>query len=68
MMLDNIDESILSVLRKAIRDLMNERADHVAGGGCTDFSDYKHHTGFIEGLAFAERELLDLVERAQRAD
>jgi hypothetical protein len=39
---------------------MNEMADHVAGGACIDFADYKRCCGIIHGLAIAERELLDL--------
>ena len=52
----NLDEA----LRKSLRQQMNEMADHVAGGACTDFSDYKRCCGIIPGLAIAERELLDL--------
>ena len=66
--MDQIEESILQHLRNKIRTAMNERADHVAGGGAQDFAEYKHHCGVIEGLAMAERELLDLVERLERAD
>lgn len=50
-------------LRKVIRDQMNELADHIAGGGCTDFHEYKRCCGVIEGLARAERELLDLTRQ-----
>lgn len=66
--MDQIEESILQHLRNKIRTAMNERADHVAAGGAQDFPDYKHHCGVIEGLALAERELLDLVERLERAN
>jgi len=52
----NLDEA----LRKSIRQQMNEMADHIAGGACTDFADYKRCCGIIHGLAIAERELLDL--------
>jgi hypothetical protein len=67
-MRDTVEESILAILCKTIRDMLDRRTDHVTTGGCSDFPDYKYHTGFIEGLSFAERELLDLVERSQRAD
>jgi hypothetical protein len=33
-----------------------------------DFADYKHQTGIIAGLALAEREILDLVERVEKED
>ena len=44
---------------------MNELADYLAAGGCKDFLEYKHTTGKIEGLAVAERILLDLMEAAE---
>ncbi len=43
--------------------MMNEHADHIASGACKDYSEYQKMTGVIEGLALAERELLDYVER-----
>lgn len=52
----NLDEA----LRKALRSQMNDMADHISGGGCTDYADYKRCCGVIHGLAIAERELLDL--------
>ena len=39
---------------------MNERADHISTGGCNNFDEYSRCCGVIEGLAIAERELLDL--------
>lgn len=42
---------------------MNEMADHISGGGCTDYADYKRCCGVIHGLALAERELLDLTKQ-----
>lgn len=50
-------------LRKALRQQMNDMADHIAGGGCTDFAEYKRCCGVVEGLARAERELLDLTKQ-----
>lgn len=47
-------------LRKALRSQMNDMADHISGGGCVDYADYKRCCGVIHGLAIAERELLDL--------
>ena len=51
---------ILSVLRTRIRELMNDRADVLIGGAAVDFPDYRHMTGVVEGLALAERELIDI--------
>jgi len=60
-------ENVLDTLQKIYRDLMNELADVVATGGCQSFEDYKEITGTIKGLALAERELLDLQERINKA-
>jgi hypothetical protein len=42
---------------------MNDHADHVSTGACKDFSDYQKMVGVIEGLALAEREVLDWIEK-----
>ena len=43
--------------------MMNEHADHIATGACKDFPEYQKMVGIIEGIALAERELLDYIER-----
>lgn len=53
----------LDLLRKKLREAMNNIADDIAGGGAIDFPHYKELVGQISGLALAERELLDLQER-----
>lgn len=53
-------------LRKRIRVDLNDLADYLAAGGCKDFLEYKHTVGKIEGLAVAERHLLDLIEAADK--
>ncbi len=59
-----MDSNILiEKFKSRIRDLMNDRADNIATGSCTSFDEYKHQSGVIEGLALAERELLDWIER-----
>jgi len=54
----------LDRLRRRLRELMNDYADTVAGGSAQDFSEYKKLCGVIEGLALAERELLDIRNKA----
>jgi hypothetical protein len=44
--------------------MMNDYADTVSTGGAQDFAEYKRLCGVIEGLALAERELLDVAQRA----
>ena len=55
--------SLFEFLQKRLREALNEHADHIATGNCKDFAEYKRLTGVIEGLALAERELLDWIER-----
>ena len=55
--------NLADFLKKSIRHQMNEMADHISGGGCTDYADYKRCCGVIHGLALAERELLDLTKQ-----
>lgn len=62
------DESLVDVYRRALRNQMNEMADVVSGGGAQSFEEYKKMVGIIEGLAIAERELLDLLEAKARME
>jgi|TARA_R100000781_G_C4076660_1_gene126313 hypothetical protein len=63
-MINDIKEQSLSTfLVKKIREIMNECSDHISTGGCKDFPEYKRMTGVIEGLALAEREVLDWKEQ-----
>lgn len=55
-------------LRKALRAKMNDYADMLAGGGAQSFEAYKETVGVITGLAFAERELLDLLKKTENDD
>lgn len=55
----------LDRLRRRLRDVMNDYADTIAGGSAKDFPEYKHLCGVIEGLALAERELLDIRKKAE---
>jgi len=63
---DFIGDTLIEKFKSRLRSLMNDRADNVATGSCTDFDEYKHQTGVIEGLALAEREFLDIVEELER--
>ena len=63
---DFIGSSLIDKFKSKLRDLMNDKADNIATGRCTDFDEYKHQTGVIEGLALAEREFLDIIEELER--
>ncbi len=56
------------VLREKIRTDMNNYADDLAGGQCRTFDEYQKLCGVIQGLALAERHLLDLAEKVEKAD
>jgi hypothetical protein len=56
------------VLRDKIRTDMNNYADDLAGGSCRSFDEYQKLCGVIQGLATAERHLLDLAEKVEQSD
>jgi hypothetical protein len=56
------------VLREKIRTDMNNYADDLASGSCRSFDDYQKLCGTIQGLAFAERHLMDLLEKVDKSD
>lgn len=53
-------DPLLRALQLKLRERMEDHADFMAGGGCKDFPSYQKTVGLIEGLAVAERHLLDL--------
>jgi len=55
--------SLSEFMKKRLRNIMNQHADHISTGACKDYSDYQKMAGVIEGLALAERELLDWIEK-----
>jgi hypothetical protein len=61
-------ESFARVLREQIRKDMNNYADDLAAGGCQSFEQYQKLCGVIQGLAIAERYIIDLAKRAEQSD
>ena len=59
-------QSLSEFLLKRLREVMNDHADHISTGSCKDYAEYQKMVGIIEGLALAERELLDLVEALKK--
>ena len=55
----------LELLREQLRKMMNDLSDHMSTGGCKEYSEYTRCCGMIEGLATAERELLDLKKKRE---
>ena len=58
-----MSEDVLSLLKKKIRTQMNDLADHLAVGSAKDMEEYRKVPGIIEGLAWAEREVIDLEDK-----
>ena len=56
------------VLREQIRIDMNNYADDCSSGVCRTFDEYQKLCGVIQGLAIAERYILDLAKKAEEAD
>jgi len=56
------------VLREKIRTDMNNYADDCAGGQCRTFDEYQKLCGVIQGLAIAERYIIDLAEKVEKSD
>ena len=61
-------QNFARVLREQIRTDMNNYADDIAGGSCRTFEEYQKLVGVIQGLALAERYILDLAKKAEDAD
>jgi len=55
----------LDVIQKKIRERMNDIADALATGSCQSLEEYKRMCGVIEGLAYVERDILDLRKRIE---
>lgn len=55
-------------IRRQIRDVMNEVTDTVIANGCATFDDYKLQVGRVEGLAIAERIVLDMRKKILQDD
>ena len=56
------------VLREQVRKDMNNYADDLAGGICRNFDEYQKLCGVIQGLAQAERYIIDLVQKLENSD
>jgi len=56
------------VLREQIRKDLNNYADDLASGHCRNFEEYQKLCGVIQGLAQAERYIIDLAEKVEKSD
>ena len=58
-----MNDDVLSLLKKKLRGQMNEIADSVSLGSAKNMEDYRKMCGIIEGLVWAEREVIDIEDR-----
>jgi hypothetical protein len=58
----------LDIIQKKIRERMNDIADALATGSCQSLEEYKRMCGVIEGLAYVERDVIDLRSSAESED
>ena len=58
-----MSDDVLLLLKRKIRVQMNEIADSVSIGSAQNIEEYRKMCGIIEGLARAEREILDIEDR-----
>ncbi len=63
-----VTENVYEVFQKNLRTYMNEKADFLATGGASSFEEYNKAVGVIQGLALAERELIDLFEALRKGE
>lgn len=61
-------DQFASALRQKLREDMNNYTDDLATGGCADFAAYQKLCGVVQGLALAERHLLDLVDAIRKGE
>ncbi|MBC8159551.1 MAG: hypothetical protein H8E94_09505 [Alphaproteobacteria bacterium] len=68
-------DNILATAQARIRQRMNETADSLCGGNCLSAesaamvgAQYAKQVGVIEGLALAERDILDVIEEAEKRE
>ena len=52
--------TVFDVLYKKLAELQQSQEEFLAGGGATDFAQYKESCGVIRGLTAARREIEDL--------
>lgn len=58
--------NIMIRIRAGLRKEMNDIADTIATGGCNDYANYQRRVGQIDGLAMAERVILDAEEQLRK--
>lgn len=58
-------EDVLSLLRKKITTQSDILSDHLSKGSAKDIEEYRTICGKLEGLAWIEREIVDLENKLE---
>lgn len=66
MAIDFKEQSLSEFLKDRLSEIKSEHGDHLSAGNLKDFAEYKRSSGIIEGIALAERELADWIDRHTR--
>ena len=66
MAIDFKEQSLSEFLKDRLTEIKIEHRDHLSAGNLKDFAEYKRFSGIIEGIALAERELADWIDRHTR--
>jgi hypothetical protein len=61
-------DDFVRVIREKLREDMNNYTDDMANGVCQSFEQYQKLCGVIQGLAIAERYVIDLAKKVEDAD
>ena len=58
-----MSDDVLVLLKRKIRVQMNEIADALSVGSAKNMEEYRKMCGIIEGLAWTEREIIDIEDK-----
>lgn len=66
--MDNLYQSFVEYYKQALRAELNRLADDLASDNCKTIEEYKHYTGLIRGIAYAEQVFEELVKQLQEKE
>ncbi len=56
-------DQTLERLNRLIEQRISDSGNDIMGGSCKTFEEYRNRVGFMDGLLWVQRELLELSER-----
>ena len=66
--MDNVYLSFVEFYKKTLRAELNRLADDLASDNCQTIEQYKHYTGVIRGIIYAEQAFEELVKQLQEKE